>query len=349
MTIRAAATVCAAVLVAASPARSAALGDNTVKLAPSLMRLPQNIGPLRFSGENRFTDRRMGRSFGYNASGISLNIYVYDYGEHDTPDGPDSVTACEQFESARREIERGGNYQNVSLRGEYTRAMSNAPGAPRAREAEYEFDRNGIHAVSVLWVTAADGHFVKLRLSLRTEVADELDEARTQILESMARAITARPPRAAPVDPAPPQEASIDIDANPDSAAASAWLAYAVELARYSGEHPETRPRCGGRFAPGFEAELTARGAALREYRARDPAQRTSSYFNDLARVEAAGFLDEYVWTYLRNENADLTPPPSIGLDAFEQFRARELATHIVQTGAHVMIHSVRKLPAPPP
>ena len=327
-------------------ANAAALGDNTVRLAPSLFKLPQNIGPLRYSGESRFSDRRMGRAFAYNTSGISLNLYVYGYGLSDIPDGPDSVAVCEQFESAKREIERGGNYQNVSLRGEFSRAMKTGPASPVVREAVYEFDRNGIHAVSALWVTAADGFFLKLRLSLRAEVADELEEAREEVLNTIAAARAARPARSAPAQVVS-QEATIDVEATADNAAAAAWLAYAAELTRFTHEHPEVRPPCGGRLVPGFAAELAARNAALREYRVRDAAARTSSYFNVLERVEAAGFLDEYVWYYLRKESADRTPPPGIDLGAFEQFRQRELSTHAAQSGARVRINAVRVLPAP--
>jgi len=331
----------------AGGAHAAALGDNTVRLTPSQFKLPQNIGPLRYSTENRFSDRRMGGAFAYNTSGISLNIYVYDYGMRDIPDGPDSVAACEQFESAKREIEKGGNYQNVSLRGEFSRAMKAGDASPVVREAVYEFDRNGIHAVSALWVTAADGYFLKLRLSLRAELADELDAASEEVLGTIAAALAARPPKPTPARAAA-QEASIDVDATTNDAAAAAWLAYAVELTRFSREHPETRPPCGGGLVPGFTAELAARQVALRDYRLRDAATRTSSYFNELERVDAAGFLDEYVWHYLRNERVDSTPPPGLDLGAFEQFRQRELATHAVQSGARVRINAVRVLPAPP-
>ncbi len=328
-----------------SGAHAAALGDNTVRLAPSQFRLPQNIGPLRYSAENRFSDRRMGGAFAYNTSGISLNIYVYDYGLRDIPDGPDSVVACEQFESAKREIESGGNYQNVALLGEFSRTMKSGL-APVVREAVYEFDRKGIHAVSALWVTAADGYFLKLRLSLRTEVADEINEAREEVLGTIADALAARPPRPAPAR-ADVQDASIDVDATTNHAAAAAWLAYAVELTRFSSEHPESRPPCGGVLVPGFAAELAARQAALNDYRARDAAARTSSYFNELERVDAAGFLDEYVWYYLRNQHTDTAPPPGVDLGAFEQFRQRELPTHAAQSGARVRFNAVRLLPAP--
>ena len=48
-----------------SGAHAAKLGDNTVRLLPSKFRLLQNIGPMRFTGENRYTDRRLGRLFGF--------------------------------------------------------------------------------------------------------------------------------------------------------------------------------------------------------------------------------------------------------------------------------------------
>lgn len=326
-------------------AHGAVLGDNTVKLAPSLLKLPQNIGPLRYAGENRYSDRRMGRSFGYNASGISLNIFVYDYGFRDLADGPDSVAACEQYESAKSEIEHGGNYQNVTLREEASRPLE--PGGElTAREAVYQFDRNGLSALSVLWLTAADGFFIKLRLSMRTEIGDELDDARDQILGSLAEAIDARPRKVIPAAP-PSGEASIEMSAGGDPADASMWLAYAVELGKYAREHPEGAPPCGGILEPPYQVEVDARLAALREYRARPANGRRSGYFQALSKVENAGFLDEYVWTFLHKDAWGATPPHELSMGAFEEFRTRELANHAAQSGAHVRISAVRVLPPP--
>jgi hypothetical protein len=328
-------------------AHAAPLGDNLVRLAPSPFKLPQNIGPLRYLSQNRFRDRRMGRSYSYSASGISLNIYVYDYGLTGIPDGSDSVAACEQFEGARREIEQGGNYQNVVLRAEYSRSIG-PDGTPRAREAVYEFDRNGIHAVSVLWLISADGYFLKLRLSLRSEVADELDEASAQVLASVAASLAARPAGTS-LEVVSAQEASFRVDSSEDPAEGALWLVYATELTRYSREHPEIRPPCGGDLVADFAAELSARRAALREYLGRDAASRHSNYFDALAKVDAAGFLAEYVWHYLHDDKWGGTPPATLQLDAFEAFRMRELADHAVQSGARVRINAVRLLPVQPP
>lgn len=335
----------ACVAIGGSAVHAARLGDNTVRLLPSKFKLMQDIGPMRFTGENRYTDRRLGRSFGFGAGGISLIVYVYDYGLEDLPDGPDSVPACEQFERAKHEIEHGGNYQNVVLRSEATRRMKDSANAPLAREALYEFDRNGIHAWSYLWLTVADGYFVKLRLTLREEVKDEMHEARPEILGTIANALAQRPAKPAPETATRPAETSVDLDPGTDPAEASLWFSYAAELLSASRETAQAMPACGGALVPVFNTELAARRAALRDYRARAATTRGSEYFSLLERVEAAGFLDEYVWHYLSKDDK---VPEELDLVGFEEFRLRELATHQPKTGAHVRVNTVRVLPLDP-
>jgi hypothetical protein len=144
------------------------------------------------------------------------------------------------------------------------------------------------------------------------------------------------------------QEASIEVDSHYDPDTAALWFTYAAQLVTFSRERPETRPPCGGRLVPGFAAELAARRAALVEYRARGAGASAALYFDELARIDDAGFLDEYTWHYLRNERWDVTPPPELALAAFETYRQQQLASHVVQSGARVRINTVRVLPAAP-
>jgi hypothetical protein len=99
---------------------------------------------------------------------------------------------------------------------------------------------------------------------------------------------------------------------------------------------------------PDYLSERAARRASLEEYLRRDASDRTSAYFDTLARVAAAGFFDEYVWYFLRDPARDTTAPAALALDDFEKFRARELASHRVETGAHVRVNTVRPLPLAP-
>lgn len=116
---------------------------------------------------------------------------------------------------------------------------------------------------------------------------------------------------------------------------------------KFSREHPATRPPCGGRLVPGHAAELAARHAALADYRKRPAELRTSRYFDELQSIEDAGFLDEYTWQNFRNERWDTTPPADLQLAAFDEFRQREFASHVVQSGARVRINTARALPVP--
>src|SRR5262249_54805988 len=155
--------------------------------------------------------------------------------------------------------------------------------APVAREAVYEFERNGMRALSVLWLTAADGFFVKLRMSMRVEIGDELDDAREQILDAIAAAIEARPPRAPPpADPAAGgpalPEPTLELPQATPVFDPRAWFAYALELSRYARENPGAGPPCGGLLDPPFALEVEGRRAALREYRQRPVHGRRSNY-----------------------------------------------------------------------
>ena len=97
---------------------------------------------------------------------------------------------------------------------------------------------------------------------------------------------------------------------------------------------------------PGYAAELAARRAALAAFRARPAGAASSNYFGLLARIDEAGLLDEYVWNYLRDARVDLNPPAGLDLAAFEEFRQRELGSHVVQSGARVRINEARPLAA---
>jgi hypothetical protein len=77
-------------------------------------------------------------------------------------------------------------------------------------------------------------------------------------------------------------------------------------------------------------------------------AQPDSAYFSELARIEAAGYLEEYVWHYLRSEGLDKEPAAELDLAGFESFRLRELAAHEAKTGARVRVNTVRALPLDP-
>jgi hypothetical protein len=80
------------------------------------------------------------------------------------------------------------------------------------------------------------------------------------------------------------------------------WLAYLFARAAFAANETAGSPAAGEREST-FEEELRGRTIALTTFRAlkHQRAEPESAYFSDIDRVEAAGFLREYVWSYLRH------------------------------------------------
>ena len=81
---------------------------------------------------------------------------------------------------------------------------------------------------------------------------------------------------------------------------------------------------------------MRGRTIALTTFRAlkRERAPLASAYFSDIDRVEAAGFLREYVWSYLRHTS--WTTPADLDIAGFEAWRAEHLADHKVVTHGRI-------------
>ncbi len=117
------------------------------------------------------------------------------------------------------------------------------------------------------------------------------------------------------------------------------WTAYlytrAAQLASESGVEPLRL----GVHAPTFAGEVRARRVALGLFRQleRDDPDFGSRYFDDLDQVEAAGFLREYVWRYLRQPSWG-APPPGLRLAEFDAWRAVHLRYHVPVTHGRIAV-----------
>ena len=110
------------------------------------------------------------------------------------------------------------------------------------------------------------------------------------------------------------------------------WLAYLMKrvMLRQPGNE------CQGSdvvLTPSFDEEFQAREATLKTYRdlQKHDAQLDLAYFNDLSRVEDAGFLREYVWIYLHQPSWS-QEPEGLKLGEFGRWRESNLAGHKVET-----------------
>jgi len=106
------------------------------------------------------------------------------------------------------------------------------------------------------------------------------------------------------------------------------WLAYLMDRADYVWKHRAEYPQRAGPISASFEEEVEARTIAAKVYgelRAQDSGLEVS-YFDDLAAVQAAGFMREYVWEYLRSPS--WKQPASLKLETFKAWRSAHLANH---------------------
>jgi hypothetical protein len=114
------------------------------------------------------------------------------------------------------------------------------------------------------------------------------------------------------------------------------WLAYLFARAAYAAGESGEALTAGERVAS-FEEEVRGRTMAVNMFRAlkRNDARLASVYFSDIDRVEAAGFLREYVWSYF-HKGSWKTPPAGLNLDGFNAWRATHLLNHVPVTHGRI-------------
>jgi len=117
----------------------------------------------------------------------------------------------------------------------------------------------------------------------------------------------------------------------------AAWTVYGVSLGDWVNKNriADTAPE--GPFVPSFEAELHARQMQLKIWRElNEKATYSLRYMDELQSVETAGFLREYIWQHHRQPNWGV-PPSDLRVAAFNEWQAKNLATHVPHTGAQIV------------
>jgi hypothetical protein len=128
----------------------------------------------------------------------------------------------------------------------------------------------------------------------------------------------------------------IDWNSSPPPRERAIWLAYLMHRANHAGpvancSNSETV------VVPTFDQEAEAHDATIETYleiQKRDP-ELYLPYFEDLSRVQAAGFMREYVWVYLRQESW-MEQPSGLRVSQFDTWRETNLRDHVPQTQGSV-------------
>jgi hypothetical protein len=108
------------------------------------------------------------------------------------------------------------------------------------------------------------------------------------------------------------------------------WLTYLGARSAYREQHKLSSPS-SGEITPTFAEEVSARQAAVEFYSAMKAAGQTDPYWEAIAKVNAAGFMKEYAWVYLRRKEWPNSETPR-KLTTFQNWTRVNLPNHKPQT-----------------
>jgi hypothetical protein len=127
-------------------------------------------------------------------------------------------------------------------------------------------------------------------------------------------------------------EISVEIDPSLNQNSMALWLAYLLAREQYHTEHSLPLPR-SGEIVPPFEEEVAARNTTVQIYKElkEKDKQLRDEYWETLTQIKAKGFMDAYVWTYLRRPDWPKNSEPK-NIAAFEAWKNANLKNHQPQT-----------------
>ncbi|MEJ1962437.1 MAG: hypothetical protein WDO56_13210 [Gammaproteobacteria bacterium] len=331
--------------VPGNPASVTRSGEETHTTSIGGLTLPKFIGPLEFIGEQSGADPHSMATYSYRAMGLALDIHVSDLGVDGIADGIGSPELARRYDQTKKNLVAATAVRGLKAH-ETTVALADGD-ARRVREALYQFKRRGEGGTTYLWFTAAHGLVIDARFDAALGYEEDGAIGRSEILEAIgaaipasaevvaqARARAAAPAAGTSADPS--MKVAILWDPETPEGESKIWLAYLFARAAFAANETNGGPAAGERVSS-FDEEVRGRTIALTTFRAlkHEPAQPVSEYFNDIDRVEAAGFLREYVWSYLHNVSWGTTPS-NLDLAGFEVWRAEHLANHKAVTHGRI-------------
>ncbi len=333
-----AALVGAAILALATGVSRA--GEPTHTTAIGALALPEYIGPLEFIGEHSGPEGARSASYSYRAVGLALEISVTDLGAGGVADGVDAPELLERYEEAKEDVIAATHVRRLKPRHEQNVALG---GERLAREALFTVKKKrGRGGSTYLIFTAAHGLLIDARFDIAPGLEEEGALSHGEILAALGEAIPAtdasvvqaRARAAARTDAA--MKVAIVWDPATPEQESRIWLAYLFARAAFAANESSGGPAVGEREAS-FEEEVRGRSIAVHMFRElkRNDARLASAYFSDIDRVEAAGFLREYVWSYLHRPSWH-SVPENLRLPAFDEWRAMHLPGHVPVTHGRI-------------
>jgi hypothetical protein len=161
---------------------------------------------------------------------------------------------------------------------------------------------------------------------------------------ALAATPTAKTRTAAATQAAAPRQLTISIDWGDamTTRESGLWIGYLFARMDFISRNGGRYHRVPGVITPIYDEEVFARSEAAKIYRNLKKQNKAmeSPYFNDLEKVDAAGYMPEYVWQYLkRREWQD--PPANLRAAEFSRWSIRHLAgNHAAESRGRVVFQT---------
>jgi hypothetical protein len=179
-------------------------------------------------------------------------------------------------------------------------------------------------------------------IGLTTIASDSQAASGTSLRTANAATRSAAPSKPAkPAAPAAARQLTISIDWGDamTSRESGLWIGYLFARMDFIGRNGGRYTRVPGVILPIFDEEVFARGEAAKIYRNLKEKNKAmeSPYFNDLEKVDAAGYMPEYVWRYLKRNEWSTTPVNLRAADFERWSRSNLTANHAPETRGKVI------------
>jgi hypothetical protein len=311
------------------------------------LALPEYIGPLEFIGEHSGPEGDASASYSYRAVGLALEISVTDLGAGGVADGADAPELLERYGEAKQDVVVSTRLRRLKPRHDKQVVLGDTR---LAREALFTVKkRGGAGGSTYLIFTAAHGLVIDARFDVAPGMEEDGSLSHGEVLVALGQAIPASAElvvqaraRASAAADAAMNVAIVWDPATPEQES-RIWLAYLFARAAFAANESSGAPAVGEREAS-FNEEVRGRTIAVSMFRElrRNDAQLASEYFSDIERVEAAGFLREYVWSYLHQASWHVLPA-DLNLAAFDAWRTTHLPDHVAVTHGRIAFRLAAK------
>ena len=130
---------------------------------------------------------------------MSLNVYAYDLGEKEIPDGIDSEVLKKQFEQVKKDVtgQQGPKgWHSVKHVADGRAGLGPDKGAPQALKSEFEttMKEGGPAMTSLIHLLGHKNRFVKIRITYKAEQKKTCEEEVGRLLGELGRQIKPPPP-----------------------------------------------------------------------------------------------------------------------------------------------------------